>query len=63
LGSRYGIQGYPTIKVFSSGKKDSSSVEDYNGGRTASDFVNFALGKLAENVPAPEIKEVIISTH
>jgi len=59
IASKYGIQGYPSIKVFSAGKKDSSSIEDYNGGRTASDIVNFALDKAAENVPAPEIKEVI----
>jgi len=57
--SRYGVQGYPTIKFFAPGKKDSSSVEDYNGGRTSGDIVNWALEKLAENVPAPEIKEVV----
>ncbi|XP_046671833.1 protein disulfide-isomerase A6 homolog isoform X3 [Homalodisca vitripennis] len=57
--SRYGVQGYPTIKFFAPGKKDSSSVEDYNGGRTANDIVNWALDKLAENVPAPEIKQLV----
>lgn len=56
--SQYGVQGYPTIKFFPPGKKDSSSVEDYNGGRTSSDIVNWALEKLAENVPAPEVKQV-----
>ncbi|KAF4523487.1 hypothetical protein B566_EDAN004556 [Ephemera danica] len=39
MASKYGIQGYPSIKVFSAGKKDSSSMEDYNGGRTASDIL------------------------
>ncbi|RZF34960.1 hypothetical protein LSTR_LSTR010052 [Laodelphax striatellus] len=57
--SKYGVQGYPTIKFFPGGKKDSSSVEDYNGGRTGSDIVNWALEKLAENVPAPEIKQIV----
>jgi len=57
--SEYGVQGYPTIKFFGPGKKDSSSAEDYNGGRTSSDIVNWALEKLAENVPAPEIKQVV----
>lgn len=56
--SKYGVQGYPTIKFFPPGKKDSSSMEDYTGGRTASDIVSWALDKLAENVPAPEIKQV-----
>jgi protein disulfide-isomerase A6 len=61
MASKYGIQGYPTIKVFNAGKKDSSSMEDYNGGRTASDIVNFALDKLAENIAAPEILEVSVT--
>ncbi|XP_072946960.1 protein disulfide-isomerase A6 homolog [Epargyreus clarus] len=58
MASRYQVQGYPTIKLFTSGKKTSDSVEDYNGGRTSSDIVTWALEKLAENVPAPEIIQV-----
>lgn len=57
--SEYGVQGYPTIKFFPPGKKDKSSAEDYPGGRTASDIVNFALDKLSENVPAPGIEQII----
>lgn len=34
LAQRYGIQGFPTIKFFPSGKK-TGQPEDYNGGRTA----------------------------
>ncbi|CAH0724569.1 unnamed protein product, partial [Brenthis ino] len=59
MASRYQVQGYPTIKLFPSGKKTSDSVEDYNGGRTSSDIVNWAMEKLAENVPAPEIVQVV----
>jgi len=55
----YGVKGYPTIKVFASGKKDRNSAEDYQGGRTAGDIVNFALDKLAENVPPPDIKQIV----
>ncbi|XP_047520088.1 protein disulfide-isomerase A6 homolog [Pieris napi] len=58
MASRYQVQGYPTIKFFAGGKKTSDSVEDYNGGRTSSDIVSWALDKLAENVPAPEVLEV-----
>ncbi|XP_045446332.1 protein disulfide-isomerase A6 homolog [Melitaea cinxia] len=59
MASRYQVQGYPTIKLFNSGKKTSDSVEDYNGGRTSSDIVSWAMEKLAENVPAPEIIQVV----
>ncbi|KAL4713951.1 hypothetical protein ACJJTC_015605 [Scirpophaga incertulas] len=59
MASRYQVQGYPTIKLFPSGKKSSDSVEDYNGGRTSSDIVSWAIEKLAENVPAPEIIQVV----
>ncbi|XP_013188709.1 protein disulfide-isomerase A6 homolog [Amyelois transitella] len=59
MASRYQVQGYPTIKFFPSGKKSSDSVEDYNGGRTSSDIVTWALDKFAENVPAPEVLQVV----
>lgn len=50
MASRYQVQGYPTIKLFPSGRKTSDSAEDYNGGRTSSDIVAYALEKLAENL-------------
>lgn len=55
--AKYGVQGYPTIKLFAAGAKD--SPVDYDGGRTASDIVNWALDKLAENVPSPEVNQII----
>lgn len=57
--SQYGVQGYPTIKFFPGGKKDSHSVQDYDGGRTSSDIVTWALDKYADSVPAPEIVELV----
>eukprot|EP00164_Ancoracysta_twista_P000808 GFYU01001064.1.p1 GENE.GFYU01001064.1~~GFYU01001064.1.p1 ORF type:complete len:395 (+),score=105.05 GFYU01001064.1:61-1185(+) len=41
LARQYGIEGYPTIKVFD---KDKSNPTDYNGGRTSEDIVNQAKG-------------------
>lgn len=58
---RYQIQGYPSIKVFAAGVKDSSSVENYEGGRTASDIVQFALDRLAESIEPPEVLEIVNS--
>lgn len=54
----YGVQGYPTIKFFPGGKKDSDSAQDYQGGRTSSDIVSWALEKYTESVPAPEVYEL-----
>lgn len=56
--NRYGVRGYPTIKVFSQGKKDGDSME-YDGGRTSGDIVSWAIDKLAANIPPPEVKQVI----
>ena len=40
LGSKYQIRGYPTFKFFGGNKQ---APVDYNGQRTAQDFVQFAL--------------------
>lgn len=58
LAQKYDVKGYPTIKVFKGGKKDSSSVEDYDGGRTATSIVEYALTLYTENIPAPEVYEL-----
>lgn len=57
--SKYGVQGYPTIKYFPPGPKDSSSAQEYDGGRTSSAIVEWALQKLSENVPPPELKQIV----
>ncbi|EDO37155.1 predicted protein, partial [Nematostella vectensis] len=57
--SRYQVQGYPTIKVFAAGIKNSHSVEDYQGGRTASDIIQYALDKAADSIEPPEVIQAI----
>ena len=52
------MNGYPTIKVFPSGGKSQEDATDFNGGRTASDIVNWALDQLSENLPAPEVLQL-----
>lgn len=54
MASKYGVQGYPTIKFFHKG-----DVEDYDGGRTASDIVAWATDKAAVNIAPPEVKQII----
>ena len=43
--------------MFPAGKKD-GEAEEYDGGRTANDIVQWALEKMAANVPPPEVYEV-----
>lgn len=57
ISQRYQVRGFPTIKVFNVGKKD-GSAEDYNGGRSRSDFVQFALEKLEETIKPPEVTQL-----
>jgi len=57
LAQQYGVRGYPTIKYFPAGVK-SGQAEEYDGGRTSDDIVNWALGKHVENIPAPELVQL-----
>lgn len=54
----YGVTGYPTIKFFAGGKKDRSDAADYDGGRTASEIVTWALEKHSDSIVAPAILEL-----
>lgn len=54
---KYQIRGYPSIKYFGPGAKQ--SPEDYEGGRTSADIVTWSLNKAAENAPAPELIELV----
>jgi len=51
--SQYGVQGFPTIKMFYKGE-----VSEYDGGRTAGDIVSWAEARAVVNIPAPEVAEV-----
>ena len=55
----FNIRGYPTIKFFPSGTASVSGAEEYTGGRTSSDIVSWALQKHQENVPPPDIIEIV----
>lgn len=57
MSNRYGVRGFPTIKYFPSGKK--GDAEEYDGGRTSADIVQWALDKLAQNIPPPEVHEIV----
>lgn len=55
VASRYGIRGFPTIKVFRKGEEP----EDYQGGRTRSDIIARALDLYSDNAPPPEMLEIL----
>lgn len=49
LGGQYGIQGFPTIKIFGANK---NKPEDYSGPRTAQGLVSAALSAVKAKVNA-----------
>ena len=51
LGSRFGVSGFPTIKYFPPG---SQTPEEYNGGRSADDFVKFLNEKTGAGLFIPK---------
>ncbi|XP_026173746.1 protein disulfide-isomerase A6 isoform X2 [Mastacembelus armatus] len=55
LSSRYGIRGFPTIKIFRKGEEP----EDYQGGRSRGDIIEKALDLFSDHAPAPEVLEIL----
>ncbi|EKX40413.1 hypothetical protein GUITHDRAFT_164660 [Guillardia theta CCMP2712] len=61
LAGQYGVQGYPTIKLFKSDNDGKKIPVDYNGGRTASDIVQYVTMHLESTGtmrPIPEINSL-----
>jgi len=56
--AKYGIRGYPTIKIFRKGFKDEAPI-DYDGGRDTSGIVMKALEYYEENIEPPTVDEVV----
>ncbi|KAL9645569.1 hypothetical protein ABK040_000632 [Willaertia magna] len=52
LAQRFGIKGFPTIKLFPAYKSSKLNPDDYQGGRDANSIVNAALG-LMTNLKDP----------
>lgn len=60
LAQRYGVKGFPTIKVFGGGNnKSHSDAKDYPGQREAGPIVEFALALAEETGVVKEIDELI----
>ncbi|KAG7508673.1 disulfide-isomerase A6 isoform X1 [Solea senegalensis] len=55
LSSRYGVRGFPTIKIFRKGEEP----EDYQGGRSRGDIISRALDLFSDNSAPPELLEIV----
>ncbi|KAL3052382.1 hypothetical protein OYC64_005015 [Pagothenia borchgrevinki] len=55
VSGRYGIRGFPTIKIFRKGEEP----EDYQGGRTRGDIIARALDLFSDHAPPPELLEIL----
>lgn len=62
LARQYGVEGFPTIKVFPGGaKKRKSDAMDYEGGRQESQIVQYVLEEVDRSGVPKEIPELIDS--
>ncbi|XP_029318825.1 protein disulfide-isomerase A6 isoform X2 [Cottoperca gobio] len=55
VSGRYGVRGFPTIKVFRKGEEP----EDYQGGRTRGDIIARALDMFSDHAAPPELLELL----
>lgn len=55
VSSRYGVRGFPTIKVFRKGEEP----EDYQGGRSRGDIIARALDLFSDNATPPQLLEIL----
>ena len=58
VASRYGIRGYPTIKIFPPGPKSDSNVQEYDGPRESAGIVTVALDKLEKFGVIPDVEQL-----
>uniref|UniRef100_G3P4Z2 Protein disulfide-isomerase A6 n=1 Tax=Gasterosteus aculeatus aculeatus TaxID=481459 RepID=G3P4Z2_GASAC len=55
VSSRYGIRGFPTIKIFRKGEEP----EDFQGGRSRGDIIERAMDLFSDHAAAPELLEIL----
>jgi protein disulfide-isomerase A6 len=56
IAGKYGIRGYPTIKIFS--PADKNKPEEYDGPRDSAGIVNIALEKLEKFGVIPDVEQL-----
>lgn len=59
LAQRFGIQGFPTLKVFGYGKKKDSAAIPYNGERSATAITAFMMDMAEKADIEPEVYELV----
>lgn len=62
LAAIYGVQGFPTIKLFPGGKKTHADAKDYKGERTASAIAKYLLDEVDRTGIPKEIPELTDNT-
>ncbi len=59
IANKYGVRGYPTIKIFPPGPKSDNNIQEYEGPRDSSGIVNIALDKLEKFGVIPEVEQLL----
>jgi protein disulfide-isomerase A6 len=57
--SRFGVNGYPTIKFFPPGGKSDSSAESYEGARDASTITDWAVERKNALKPLAKVEQMV----
>jgi len=61
LGTRFGIQGFPTLKWFPKG--DLSNPKEYNGGRTSEDIVSYINKEAGTNARVKKTPSFVVDLN
>eukprot|EP01083_Nonionella_stella_P072418 195307_1 len=59
LASEYGVQGFPTIKIFPGGVTTANSAMEYQGGRQSAQIVQYVLAEVDRSGVPKEIPELL----
>lgn len=58
VSNEFNIRAFPTMFWLEPGSRSRRDAYEYDGGRTASDIVNWALDRLLQNIEPPKVNQV-----
>ncbi|KAK6619580.1 hypothetical protein RUM43_012337 [Polyplax serrata] len=59
VSNEFNIRAFPTMFWLEPGSRSRRDAYEYDGGRTASDIVNWALDRLLQNIAPPKVNQLV----